>query len=124
MPGRDRRISRAARKLGIDVAIPMRGMVVDSIMSHLGGSNVSAVHSVCDRRFEIVEGDISSRSRFAGGKLRELSGAGDGFLLLLAKNAGGETAIPNGDTTLDAGLHVVLIVKSGDTKLLLQLCGE
>ena len=113
-----------ARKLGIDVAIPMRGTVVDSIMSHLRGSNVSAVHSVCDRRFEIVEGDISSRSRFAGRKLRELSGAGDGFLLLLAKNAGGETAIPNGDTTLEAGLHVVLIVKSGDTKLLAQLCGE
>ena len=113
-----------ARKLGIDVAIPMRGTVVDSIMSHLRGSNVSAVHSVCDRRFEIVEGDISSRSRFAGRKLRELSGAGDGFLLLLAKNAGGETAIPNGDTTLEAGLHVVLIVKSGDTKLLSQLCGE
>jgi Trk K+ transport system NAD-binding subunit len=71
-----------------------------------------------------VEGDISERSRFAGRKLRELGDLSDGFLLLLAKNAGEDTEIPNGDTTLDAGAHVVLIVKSGDTKLLAQICGN
>ncbi len=113
-----------ARKLGIDVAIPMRGTVVDSILSHLRGSNVSAIHSVCNRCFEIVEGDISDRSKFAGKKLRELGGLNDAFLLLLAKSADGGTAIPNGDTALDAGSHVVLIVKSGDTKLLAQICGK
>ena len=112
-----------ARKLGIDVAVPMRGTVVDSILSHLRGSNVSAIHSVCNRCFEIVEGDISNRSRFIGRKLRELGGLSDEFLLLLAKNAEGDTAIPNGDTMLDAGSHVVMIVKSGDMKLLAQICG-
>ncbi len=113
-----------ASKLGIDVAVPMRGTVVDSIMSHLRGRNVSAVHSVCDLRFEIVEGDISDKSKFAGKKLRELGDMDGEFLLLLAENSEGATAIPNGGTTLEAGSHVVLIAKSGDTELLARICGK
>ena len=113
-----------ARKLGIDVAIPMRGTVVDSILSHLRGRNVSAIHSVCNRSFEIVEGDISEKSRFVGKKLRELVDLNGEFLLLLAKDSNGVTAIPNGETTLDAGSHVVLIVRSGDTELLAKICGK
>ena len=113
-----------ARKLGLDVAVPMRGTVVDSIMSHLRGRNISAIHSVCDRRFEIVEGDVSDRSKFAGKKLRELGDLTDEFLLLLAKGSDGVTAIPNGETTLDPGSHVVLIVRSGDTRLLAKICGK
>ena len=113
-----------ARKLGIDVAIPMRGTVVDSILSHLRGRNVSAIHSVCNRSFEIVEGDISDKSRFAGRKLRELGDLDGEFLLLLAGNSSGATAMPNGETTLDAGSHVVLIVRSGDTRLIARICGK
>ena len=113
-----------ASKLGIDVAVPMRGTVVDSIMSHLRGRNVSAIHSVCSRRFEIVEGDISDKSKFAGKKLRELANLDGEFLLLLAKDSSGVTAIPNGETILEAGSHVVLIVRSGDTGLLARICGN
>ena len=113
-----------ARMLGIDVAIPMRGTVVDSILSHLRGTNVSAVHSVCDRRFEIVEGDISAKSGFAGKRLRETADANGRFLLLLAKSPGGATEIPNGETLLEAGSHVVLIARSGDTGLLARICGK
>lgn len=113
-----------ARKLGIDVDVPMRGTVVDSILSHLRGSNVSAIHSVCNRRFEIVEGDISPKSKFAGKKLRELGAMDGAFLLLLAQNSDGVTAIPNGETVLEAGAHVVLIVRSGDTELLARVCGK
>ena len=113
-----------ASKLGIDVAVPMRGTVVDSIMSHLRGRNVSAIHSVCSRRFEIVEGDISDKSKFAGKKLRELGELDGEFLLLLARNSDGVTAIPNGETKLEAGSHVVLIVRSGDTALLARICGK
>ena len=113
-----------ARKLGIDVAVPMRGTVVDSILSHLRGRNVSAIHSVGNRSFEIVEGDISGKSRFAGKKLRELRELDGEFLLLPAKGSNGVTAIPNGETALDAGSHVVLIVRSGDTELLAKVCGK
>ncbi len=113
-----------ARKLGIDVVVPMRGTVVDSILSHLRGSNVSAIHSVCNRSFEIVEGDISGKSMFAGKALRELDDLEGEFLLLLARNADGVTEIPTGDTVLDAGSHVVLIVRSGDAELLAKICGK
>ena len=113
-----------ARKLGIDVVIPMRGTVVDSILSHLRGRNVSAIHSVCNRSLEIVEGDLSDKSKFAGKALRETRDLRDDFLLLLARRADGVTAIPSGDTALDAGSHVVLIVRSGDTALLAKICGK
>ena len=68
--------------------------------------------------------DISGKSKFAGKKLRELGDLGDDFLLLLTKDSNGVTAMPNGDTVLDAGSHVVLIARSGDTGLLARICGK
>ena len=79
---------------------------------------------MCNRSFEIVEGDISDKSRFAGKKLRDLVELDGEFLLLLATDSNGVTAIPNGDSALEAGSHVVLIVRSGNTDLLAKICGK
>jgi len=60
-----------ARKLGIDVAVPVRDTVVDGIMSHLRGRSVQSVHSVCGNRFALVEGEVAQGARFAGLTLSE-----------------------------------------------------
>lgn len=103
-----------ARKLGIDVAVPVRGTVVDGIMSHFRGRHVRSVHSLCDRRFVLVEGQIAHGARFAGLTLRE-AGASGGFLVLLYRKKGDATLqLPGGETVLEPDAHVVVIAESGD----------
>lgn len=112
-------------KLGVDVTVSLRESVVDGILSCLRGRNISAVHSVCDRRFEIVEGDVSPTSRAAGKKLADIGGKASECLVLLVSGDGiGDVRIPDGDTLLPAGAHIVVIAPAGDTRLLERFFGE
>ena len=106
-----------ASQLGVDVAVPMRDTLVDSIMSHLRGANVTAVHTVCGRQFEIVEYDLPQDSPAGGKTLRELAKPGD-FLVLLVRAPGCENVVPNGETVLRAGAHLVIISRAGDRRVL------
>ena len=113
-----------ARKLGVDVAVPMRGTVVDSIRGRLRGGRVEAVHSVCNRRFEIVEGYISPKSGVVGKRLQDVMDMGT-FLVLLYRPADGKAyEMPRGGTVLEADAHVVLITPAGDTRLVARFCGK
>ena len=113
-----------ARKLGVDVTVPMRGTVVDSIRGRLRGGRVDAVHSVCNRRFEIVEGYISPKGRVVGKRLQDVMGLG-AFLVLLYRPADGAAyEVPRGGTVLEADAHVVLITPAGDTRLVARFCGK
>ena len=106
-----------ARKLGVDVAVPLRDTVVDAIAGQLRGSNVLSVHSVCNRRFEIVECGIAPGSAAADRPLRELSRPGE-YLLLLASRPGGQFEVPDGNTVLEAGGRVVLVMRAGGDGIL------
>ena len=113
-----------ARKLGVDVAVPMRGTVVDSIRGRLRGGRVEAVHSVCNRRLEIVEGYVSPKSSVVGKRLQDVMDLGK-FLVLLCRPADGKTCeMPCGGTVLEADSHVVLITAAGDTRLVARFCGK
>lgn len=105
-----------ARKLGVDVAVPMRGTVVDSVMSHLRGGGVTAVHTVCNGRFEVVECDVAQDSKVVGRALKDISRRGE-YLLLLRSAGGKDLAMPNGDTVISAGDHVVLVLRAGDAEI-------
>ncbi len=105
-----------AERLGVDVAVPLRDTVVDSIMSHLRGRSVKAVHSVCNRAFEIVECDIASGSRAAGKALRDIPAQGKCLLLLLRRPGEESFEVPNGNTVVEAGAHAVIVVRAGDRK--------
>ena len=116
--------SDIARKLGVDVTVPMRGTVVDSIRGRLRGGRVDAVHSVCNRRFEIVEGYIAPKSRVVGKCLKDIMDLGS-FLVLLHRPADGAAfEVPHGGTVLEADAHVVLITPAGDTRLVARFCGK
>ena len=105
-----------ARKLGVDVAVPMRATVVDSIMSHLRGRSVRSVHTVCNRGFEIVACDVPEDARVAGRALKDFAQKG-GFLVLLVRNgATGPSSIPHGNTVIQAGDHVVFVACAGDRR--------
>ena len=102
----------------------MRGTVVDSIRGRLRGGRVEAVHSVCNRSFEIVEGFISPKSRVVGKKLQEVMGMGSSLVLLYRSASGESYEMPRGGTVLEADAHVVLITPAGDTRLVARFCGK
>lgn len=106
-----------ARKLGVDVAVPLRDAVVDAIAGHLRGRNVLAVHSVCNRRFEIVECDILPGSPAAGRALRDVSAPGEYLLLLVRGPDAAAFEVPAGDTVLPAGGRAVLVMRAGSRRV-------
>ena len=114
-----------SRKLGIDVPVPLRDAVVDSIMSHLRGKSVKEIHTVTTGELEIVECEITAGSKVTGKSLRDIADPGS-FLVLLDKKLGsGGYTIPGGDTQITAGDHVVLITKSeNSSKILTYFAGK
>lgn len=113
-----------ARKLGVDVAVPMRATVVDSIMSHLRGRNVQSVHTVSGRRFEIVACDVAKGARAAGKPLKDLARPGEFLLLLVRQGADGPVGIPGGNSVVQPGDRVVLVVRSGARSVIRMFAGK
>lgn len=105
-----------ARKLGVDVTVPLRDTVVDAVRSCLRGVRVEAVHSVCDRRFEIVEGRVSPASPAVGKPLKSVAGAGDFLVLLYRSPSAATCAVPGGDTVVEADARAVFIAAADDPR--------
>ena len=113
-----------SRKLGIDVPVPLRDAVVDSIMSHLRGKSVKEIHTVTNGQLEIVECEVTSDSKVSGKELKEISNPGS-FLVLLDKKSGTDQyQIVNGNTRITAGDHIVLITVAENSKKVLAYFGS
>lgn len=115
----NREFGKIAEQIGVDVAIPLRDCVVDSIMSHLRGKAVKEIHTVTTGELEIVECEIVSNSKVSGLSLKEIPNSGN-FLVLLCKHSGEKNySIANGNTQIFAGDHVVLIAAAEESKKVL-----
>ncbi len=109
-----------AEKLGVDVPVPLRDAVVDSIMSHLRGKSVKEIHTVTNGQLEVVECEVVPDSKATGKALKDLSNKGS-FLVLMNKRAGiDEYKIANGNTVIYSGDHIVLIANSDESKKVLS----
>ncbi len=103
-------LENVAYKIGVDVAISFKHVVVDSIMRYLISDSVTGVHTMGDGNFEIIEFIIPEKSKVIGKKLKDISRHGV-YLILLVTNENGEQ-LPSGDTELHAGDKIVFIVKT------------
>lgn len=103
-----------ARKIGIEVAVPIRDSVIDSIMSHLRGDAVTGIHSVNGGSLEIAEITVPEESEVKGKALKDI--AENGRFLVLQVHKKGEEAysIPGGNTVLESGDRIVLIINASD----------
>lgn len=100
-----------ARRLGIDVVIPMKSVVVDSILSHLLGSGVRGIHRISDGGIEVLEIDVGEHTLVAGRRLDEFRLAAGGLVMLVHRS--GKAFIPKGDYVFTGGDRIVLIAKKG-----------
>ena len=115
--------AQIARKLGVDVPVPLRDTIVDSIMSHLRGKSVKGIHTVSTGQLEIVECTLPIGSKVVGKSLLDISNHGT-FLVLLEKKSGAKNyVIPVGSTVLDANDQLILITLAEETQNILKLFG-
>ncbi len=114
-------LENVAHKIGIDVAISFKHVVVDSIMRYLISESVTAIHTMGNGKFEIIELQISESCQVLGKKLKEISQHGV-YLILLVTNEEGES-LPSGDTELKAGDKIVFIVRSNKSDEIVKMFG-
>ena len=113
-----------AEKLGVDVTVALRDVVVDSIMSHLRGKSVKEIHTVTNGELEIIECELPANSPVSGKKIKELSDPGK-YLVLLDRHSGNqEYEIANGETVVLTGDHLVLISISDYSNKILEFFGN
>ena len=98
-----------ARKLGVDVVIPMQSVVVDSILSNLMGKSIWGVHRLGDGTLGILELTIGEDSPAVKKAITEFGLSEGGLVVLVSR--GGASFIPQGDYVFDAGDKIVLIAK-------------
>jgi trk system potassium uptake protein TrkA len=100
-----------ARRLGVDVVIPMQSVVADSILSNLMGGGIRGVHRLGDGSLGIIEVTISGDSPAADLAITEFRLSGGGLIMLV--NRGESSFIPRGDYVFRAADKVILIAKNG-----------
>lgn len=105
-----------AHKLGIDVVVPMRSTIVDALTSHLRGFGPSAIHTVCEERFEIVSCVVAKQSALVGKKLQDARLRGECLLLLIRRAGEDAFTVPHGGYEIRSGDKVVFVARAGDQR--------
>jgi trk system potassium uptake protein TrkA len=100
-----------AHRLGVDVAIPVKPVVVDAILSHLMEKSVRSIHSLGDGSVGIVELEIRRGSHAAEKPITEFRLSQGGLVLLVNREK--TSFIPRGDYVFMPHDKVVVIVKNG-----------
>jgi trk system potassium uptake protein TrkA len=101
-----------ARQLGVDVVIPMKTVVVDSILTKLMGGGIRGVHRLGEGNVGILEIDVSPGSPAEGKTLKEFR-LPEGALVMLVNRELEEDFIPRGDYVVTPGHRLILIARNG-----------
>jgi trk system potassium uptake protein TrkA len=110
-----------ARQLGVDVVIPMKSVVVDSILSHLMGEGVKGVHRIGDGTVDIIEIEIGQDAPAVDTELPSFKLSAGGLIMLV--NREGTSFIPRGNYIFKGGDRIILIAKNGNETEIERLFG-
>jgi trk system potassium uptake protein TrkA len=103
--------AKIARSLGVDVVVPIKQVVIDSILSHLMGDKIKKMRRIGDGNAGIMELEISLSSSLCNKSIVMFHIAA-GALVLLASR-GKKSFIPRGDYVFEANDHIIIIYKKG-----------
>ncbi|MDR2768777.1 MAG: NAD-binding protein, partial [Treponema sp.] len=128
-----------ARQLGVDVVIPMKSVVVDSILSRLIGGGIKGLHRIGDGSIGILEIVIAPHSLAEGKALKDFH-LPEGALVMLVdptkqqpetEDAASEKDpvpeddfIPRGEYIYTAGHRILLIARNGTETEITKIFGE
>ena len=100
-----------ARRLGVDVVIPIKPVIVDSILSRLSGGGARALHRFGDGSIALFEIEIPPDAPVIGRPITEFR-LPQGSLIMLA-DRDGQSFIPRGDYVFKAKDRNIIITKRG-----------
>lgn len=116
--------AKIANNIGIDVAIPIKDVVIDAIMSHLRGKSISRIHTLFEGEIEIAEMTVLHNSLFKGKFLKELSVEGTFLVLLIKKASEKKYIIPTGDTKIHLNDSLIVLYDKNKNKDIFKSFGE
>lgn len=111
-----------ARRLGIDVAVPIKSVVVDSILAHLMGSGVTGLHRLGEGTIEILEILVAPDAPVCGKKLKDFHLSAGGLVMLITRR--GTSFIPHGEHQFEPHDRLILIGREGVGTELEKLFGR
>jgi trk system potassium uptake protein TrkA len=98
--------------VGIDVGVNPREVVAEEITRFTRDGGAENVAMVENGRAEVLEVEVSGDSPLVGEPIRESIPSLPADVVIGAITRGGEYVVPRGETTLQAGDHVVLFVET------------
>ncbi|MDR1277791.1 MAG: NAD-binding protein [Treponema sp.] len=110
-----------ARRLGVDVVISMRSVVVDSILAHLMGGGIKGLHRLGDGSVDIIELELRGGAPVLDTPLTEFKLSTGGLVMLV--NREDASFIPRGDYVFRQGDHIVLFTRTGSEAEIEKLFG-
>lgn len=100
-----------ASQLGIDSTISPKNSTVDAILKFLRRGDIRSVHSLFDRKVgvaEVIEFNAGQNTKIVGKKIKDIDLPQNSLILLISR--GDENIIPSGDSVIDEGDTVLIIV--------------
>lgn len=105
--------------IGIDVALDPRETTVSSIVRHIRRGRIRDLYSLFEGQAEIIEAEVLEGSEVAGKTIGDLRLHGDVKFGMVVRD--GETILPQANTLLVSGDHVVILAMSDAVKKIEQL---
>lgn len=98
-----------AIRLGIDVVVSPKNSIVDPILNYIGTGTIKNVHSISDTETDILEVALKEGSPICGKPVRELRLPPPSLVLTVVRQ--GVNIVPDGNTELQAGDHLLIMTK-------------
>ena len=112
-----------ARDIGIDVAVPIKDAVVDTILSHLRGKSVTGIHTLAEGELEIIEAVLPPSAPVLGKELKDIAVPGSFIILLIQEHGSQQFVIPYGKTVFEAGDRLVMLTYTKDIQRTMEMFG-
>ena len=110
---------RIFRVLGIDVTISSTQLILSQIEQEIPATALSHLLTLRHADLEVVETVLTPGARVVGQTLRSLTLPPDCVVPVLIRN--GQTVIPTGETTLQAGDEVIAVTRTSSEDALREL---
>ena len=98
-----------AHNLNVDMTVCLNDTVVNSILKIIRKGNIKNVHALSGGKLEVVEFQIEDSSPITGMKINELKLPENSLVIFMSHD--GQEMIPHGDTVIESGDYVVLILE-------------
>ncbi len=112
--------SQFALSLGVDVALSITDVTVDSLVRYLRGDGISAMHTLFEGELEVYEYVIQESFPFIGKALKNIHFKSSVVIAGVKKNDG-TAIVPDGEYVFTLGDRLILSVRHDDSGYLKEL---